>query len=150
MIPVFSRLYPLLSPSNAETLAMLNDLVQHLGKPQTAALLSIRPGHISRIIRKAGISTTQTKAHVWLIWALVLRPGALKTGLQLLTFGRFTRNCGPQHAGGKPLRSMARRLEGRKLTGRYYARRTPGASKGGRGHKKSIPAAVTTDLQSPG
>jgi hypothetical protein len=67
-------------------------------------LLSLSADHLGKILRRQGAATRQLKAHVWLIWALVLRPGVITDIFAVQTCGRFTRNAGPQHAGGKPTR----------------------------------------------
>ena len=129
------RLRRQLLPTDAETLALLNDLFDRLGKRQATALLSIEGGHLSKIITTGGRCSTQTKAHVWLVWALILRPGMLSNCFNLATYGRFSRNFGPQHAGGKPLAPLPRRMVGKRLVGKYQPRVNPPGNLGGRGHK---------------
>ena len=145
MLDHWARLTKRLAPSDAETVALLQDLFRHLGERQTAALTGITLNNLHHIIRRNGRSSAQTKAHVWLVWSLLLHPGALKDCLGLLTFGRFTVNSGPQHAGGKPTHWQASR--GR--VGRYYPRKNPSANKGGRGRKNPIAPVSDASDASP-
>ncbi len=100
---------------------------------KTALVTGFPLYHLNRIASN-GKCTMQTKAHVWLVWSLLLRPGVVKDCLGLLTYGRFTRNSGPQHAGGKPTHWAASR--GRAF--RYYPRKNASANKGGRGRKNPV------------
>jgi hypothetical protein len=85
---------------------MLRELADKFGWGTTCILLGVTGGTMaSWAWTKVEISNA-ARAHIWLVWSLLLRPGQIQTAFDIATCGRFTESGGPQHAGTGPVEVM--------------------------------------------
>lgn len=87
-------------PTVDESTAMLGDLRSALGNGGTvAAALGVSAVQFNEWVRNNRRPSKGTRRAIWLLWALICRPGEVRTVFDIVTSGRYTRRGGPQHAG---------------------------------------------------
>lgn len=83
-----------------ECLAMLADLRGVVGTyGEVASMLGVAPSVVTEWTRGKRPPTNAGRRAIWLLWAMICRPGQVRTVFDIITSGRYTVKGGPQHAG---------------------------------------------------
>lgn len=86
--------------ADTEAVAMLMDLRDVVGTyGEVAALLGVAPSVVTEWTRGHNTPTNASRRAIWLLWAMICRPGQIRTVFDIITSGRYTVKGGPQHAG---------------------------------------------------
>lgn len=83
-----------------EAISMLMDLRDVVGTyGEVASLLGVSPSVVTEWTRGHCIPNKASRRAIWLLWAMICRPGQIRTVFDIITSGRYTVKGGPQHAG---------------------------------------------------